>query len=161
MNFSKHKNFIDEMMVTFTGNDNSEPVAQEPTTPTAVDSFSSAANDMIQHFISPESDSVFPAQHEVVVSDLSSGDHPTESDPPVEENKIMFEFSDGKLHISLNNTDIYLDQDAIAALKDYLNNVDVTSSSEDQNDDSDDESEDDSNEESDNDSNDESEDLKD
>jgi len=147
MSFDKHNNFVQEMTVTFSsskvgedGTTITEPTPQdEPAATTgyvAIDQFSNAANDMIKNFINPvDGGSVGEMSHEISVPDLEH--NTSEEEMNVEDNQIGFEYADGKLHISIDGNDIYLSNDAIASLKDYLANIDVVDSPEDsENDDS-------------------------
>lgn len=136
MNIEKHKNFVQEMMVTFSGGKVDEfgnPVKQEPvpgevTEPAPAepiiqvdDTFNNSVNDMIKDF-GGVNDMVSPATAFSSVETLTPETSSAEME--VENNQIGFEFADGKLHISIDGTDVFLGKDAIAALKDYLNNID-------------------------------------
>lgn len=140
MSFDKHQNFVQEMTVTFSsgkvGEDGTtvttpvEPEVTEPMPTTgyvAVDQFSNAANDMIKNFLNPVAGgSVGEMNHAVEVPDLEHNEAPEEME--IEDNQIGFEYVDGKLHIAIDGNDIYLSNDAIEALKDYLSNIDITDS---------------------------------
>lgn len=140
MSFDKHQNFVQEMTVTFSsgkvGEDGATvpvPVEPEVTEPApddgyvAVDQFSNAANDMIKNFLNPVAGgSVGEMNHAVEVPDLEHNEAPEEME--IEDNQIGFEYADGKLHIAIDGNDIYLSNDAIEALKDYLSNIDLTDS---------------------------------
>lgn len=163
MSIEKHKNYVEEMMVTFSkgtvdgeGNEipvvAAEPAPEGPQEPayTAIDVFNNSVNDLIKDF-NPSGE----MDHIQTVDTLSPEESQTEME--VEDNQIGFEYIDGKLHISIDGNDIYLSPDAIAALKDYLNNMEESddeseSDAEEESDESTEEESDDSNESDDSDS---------
>lgn len=169
MNIEKHKNFVQEMMVTFSGGkvdelgnpiqpeQSAEPIVTVEPTVQATDAFNNSVNDMIKDFTGVN-DMVSPATPYSSVETLSPETSDVEME--VENNQIGFELVDGKLHISIDGTDVYLSKDAIVALKDYLNNFDESDfdqPEEGESDESDDDSDDDSDDESEEDSEDDSE----
>ena len=147
MNNQKLNNFIDEMMVTFHGNDGSIQPASDNivstdgeandivSEPPVMDLFTNAANDMLKQY-NTTFDTIAPANHVTVVDDMN--DSPAddgaevhqidmasgfgdETGPQPDMDQIMFDVEDGNLHIKIADTDIYLAKDAVDTLRDYLN----------------------------------------
>ena len=165
----KHKKYVEEMMITFSKGKVDEAGNEIPVQPDvtaapdaapqepqymAVDVFDNSVNDLIKDF-DPNG-----MVHMQTVDNLSPTETESEGEMEVQENQIGFEFIDGKLHISIDGNDIYLSPEAIAALKDYLNNMeesDADETSSDEDDGATFDSEDDSEGESEKDSNDDTE----
>ncbi len=164
MDNQKHRKFVEEMMVTFGGNQSEgnnapEPGTEGPPEPeyNAIDVFTNAANDMLKDFMPASTNDTVGAPTHIMVTDTMTDERPFDQTPETTDvtdtsidpsaDQIVFDMVDGTLCIKFADTELHLGPDAVSKLQDYLADQPEESDDESESDESDDSEESEENDE--------------